>query len=137
MAARGLRRRAVLTVGRAPTKAEHLERVASCALALDARRWSAHTTALDGLWKGVGTLNVAGATPAARAAHAIHMAIGAGELSAASLRAEADLATALLHEAVPRVAAIESPAMKKAQRRPPFTRKKWNPVHIESLSLSR
>ena len=41
-----------------PLAAAHAARIGRCNLALDARRWGAHTTALDALWAGVGTLSV-------------------------------------------------------------------------------
>ena len=119
MAARGLRRQALVYSDRSPSAAAHLARVARCALALDVRRWGAHTTALDALWVGVGTLSVPGATLASRASHSIMAAVGAEELSAPSLRAKADLAVSLL---------FQQQVSRIACRRP--TRRK--PIRIES-----
>ena len=101
VAARGVMRRAVLNASRAPSPTSYLQRVRRCALALDVRRWGAHTTALDALWVGVGMLHAPGATIASRASHSISHAIAVPELSAASLRSYADLAVFLLHTTPP------------------------------------
>ena len=87
----------LLTAARAPSLAEHLERVGSgCALALDGRRWGAHTTALDALHVAVGVLSAPGEALATRAAHSLSHAAGAPPLSAHSLREYADTASTLL-----------------------------------------
>ena len=139
-----------------PLAAAHAARIGRCNLALDARRWGAHTTALDALWAGVGTLSVPretrgalackcssrrlrfspqvpGETLASRAALSIHSAIGAALLSAASLRAGSDLAAAL---ALDTAFGLEGP-----QGRAPTTAPSWmtprrpsrRPVRIESV----
>ena len=95
-AARGLRRKRLLGADRAPTLAHHAARLARCSLALDGRRWGAHTTALDALYAGVGVLSVQGEALASRAAHSLTHAAGAPSLSAHSLREHSDIGVALL-----------------------------------------
>ena len=141
--------------------AAHAARIRRCTLALDARRWGAHTTALDALWAGVGTLSVLhethaclaggalackcssrrlrfspqvpGETLASRAAHSIHSAIGAVQLSAASLRASSDLATAL---ALDTALGWDGPLGRSPTTAPPWMaprRPPRRPVSIESV----
>ena len=74
--ARGLPPAALAFEGRAPSSKAYLQRVRRCALAVDTLRWGAHTTALDGMWEGVGTLGTPGDTLAARSSHSISHAAG-------------------------------------------------------------
>ena len=87
---------ALLSAPRARTAEAHLARVKRCALAMDARRWGAHATAVDALWAGVGLLTSPGETLASRATHSLTHAVDLAPLSVHSLREYADLAHALL-----------------------------------------
>lgn len=94
--ARGLRSSSILAADRAPTAEEHAGRISHCSLALDARRWGAHVTALDALWAGVAVITAPGEALAARAAHSLTHAIGLPTLSLHSLRSYSDVAAVLL-----------------------------------------
>ena len=129
--ARGMSRDQLLFASRSPSFSGHMKRVERCALALDGRRWGAHTTALDALAVGVGVLSTPGEALAARASHSLAHAIGAPTLSSHSLREHSDLAHELLATHAPdgRARYDELRAMRSRHRLRPV------PVEADSVRL--